>query len=229
MLPHNRTSQTKQETAETKQETADTRQETESKQKTAETKQQTAETKQESTGTKQERTETNQESAETKQDTVENKQEAVENKQLTAETNQEKAETKQESRNQHKHRKSTPATLNPHAPNKHVAISVCCPQAVLNVRAKPSEAVNYQLDVMKEAVGEDGRCQVRALGSDRPYEVDTREKYIAFPNTECIFGDPIHIWMKIDKATGCAAKTLAALLKRCVVKFKQGTSDRTPY
>ena len=39
----------------------------------------------------------------------------------------------------HRHGQARPRESNPWAPNKHVALSVRCPEAVLNVEAMPSE------------------------------------------------------------------------------------------
>lgn len=56
-----------------------------------------------------------------------------------------------------------------------------------------------------------------------------QETWDLFSNLECIFGDPMHIVFRIDLATGAAAKTLVAKVKKCVSKLKHGTTDATPF
>ena len=106
-----------------------------------------------------------------------------------------------------------------------MAISVRCPTSVLNVQAKRTEGVENVLDVAVEAVGEGGCDQVRAIGSDRPYEIDHAKTYEKFCNVECIFGDAMHVLFKIEKAPGSVVKALCAKLKPCLYKFTGVTSN----
>jgi hypothetical protein len=130
---------------------------------------------------------------------------------------------------QHKHGQRKPTQVNQFDPRKHVALSVRCPEAVLGIKAQPSEKLEYQLEALQEAVGVDGPSKVRALGSDRPDELDDPATHTCFYNLECVFGDAMHISFKVEQAKGSIAKSFGGVLKRCLAKFKYASADRSPY
>lgn len=86
---------------------------------------------------------------------------------------------------QHPHGHARPHEPNPAAPNKHVALSVRCPAAVLNVEAMPSEKLEYQLAVLRGAFCNNDFHRLRALGSDRPGDFDSQDTGAVYSNGHC--------------------------------------------
>jgi hypothetical protein len=118
---------------------------------------------------------------------------------------------------------------NPYAPNLHVALSVLCGDGVLNVHPCSSEAVGNQIAAINEGIGETRKGSVLGVCSDNPPEIDKPETFREYTNLECIIKDPVHVALKPEQAFGEKTVDMTALIRRCVVKFKQGFDDGAPY
>ena len=121
---------------------------------------------------------------------------------------------------QTKHGGRKAAHENPQAPSLHVALSVKCADGLLYVGPKRSEGLPHQIAALDEAVGEDGHDQVRAICSDAPERLDAPRLRDLFPNLDCVIHDPMHIPMKVEKATKEKRTQFSSLLRCCVCKFR---------
>ena len=96
---------------------------------------------------------------------------------------------------------SVVATRNPAAPNLHVALSVRCPDGVLHVKPAKSEGAPYQIRALEEAVGKGAIKDVLAVCTDNPEVLDSKARWERFTSINCIIKDPIHVAIKVEKAS----------------------------
>lgn len=111
----------------------------------------------------------------------------------------------------------------------HAMLTMATPDAVLLVKAAPSEAPTHHVAAIQEGIGEGGAALLRLLLSDEPVVLDTPALRAAFIYLRCVCKDPIHIALKIEKASGEKVTTFSLLIRKCVFKFRHGHDDGKAY
>jgi hypothetical protein len=117
----------------------------------------------------------------------------------------------------------------PHAPGARVNFTVQGPDAVLLTKPLPSEGPQHVIPAYLEAVGSANTYKVQGVASDKPGDIDVPELYEAFENLMCVGKDGLHVALKVEQASGEHVTEVSALLRRCLVKYRQPTSYRGPY
>ena len=108
-------------------------------------------------------------------------------------------------------------------------LTVQCPEAVLCVQCAPDEGLPHQLRALRSAVGENGAKDVMMLYSDSPEVLDGDETWAEFKNLLCVAQDPLHIAMRIEKATSKKQTIKSGQLRVCLNKLRFGIAHCGPY
>ena len=91
-----------------------------------------------------------------------------------------------------------------------------------------SESAPNMISALREAVGADGRDQVRLVCSDSP-EVLCPVVRDHLPRVLCVAKDPLHVALKVESAANERVTPLSRLLRKCLRKFVIGGDDGKSY
>lgn len=80
-----------------------------------------------------------------------------------------------------------------------------------------------------EAVGEHGKSDVQLVYADNCTPLDKPSLYEHLDNLACVAMDPLHVALKVEKATDGKKNAVSSLLRRCLTKFTMGQDDGRPY
>ena len=113
-------------------------------------------------------------------------------------------------------------------------MTVRCVDGILNIVPAPDEGADnleHQINALREAVGtdRDAAAGVKMVFSDRPEGIDDERWVATFPNLTCVAKDPLHPALAIEKPSREKPTAFSKKVRRCLAKFRIGTSDAAPF
>ena len=110
----------------------------------------------------------------------------------------------------------------------HAIITVRASRTTLIVSPKPSENIRYQLQAIAEVLPTSPSNEVGLIFSDDPVKLDDLATFSLMPNA-ILAKDPIHIALKVEKASGGSRTPLSRCLRRILMKFIVPYDDQLGY
>ena len=110
-----------------------------------------------------------------------------------------------------------------------VLLSVRSADSIIHLHVAPNEGIEHQRIALNSAVGDHRPRDTRLLLSDSPLILDVPAIYQDFESLECIGGDPLHVALRLEKASNQKKNLLSKGVRACMSKLRNGYSDNRAY
>ena len=110
-----------------------------------------------------------------------------------------------------------------------VLLSVMRAESIIHLHVAPDEGIEHQRIALNSAVGDHRPRDTRLLLSDSPLNLDVPDINQDFGSLECIGSDPLHVALRLEKASNQKKNRLSKRVGSCMSELQNGYSDNRAY